>query len=245
MINIKNLTKHYGNLTAVSALSLNIPAGECFGFLGPNGAGKTTTIKLLAGLLKPNEGTIEIGGYDVQRDPQKVKGIIGYIPDKPFIYEKLTGGEFLDFIAELYQVNEDFVKEKREELLNLFAIKDFENELVESYSHGMRQKLVITAALIHNPKVIIVDEPMVGLDPKGMRQVKEMFKQLTKSGVTIFMSTHTMSVAQEMCHRIGIINKGKLIALGNMNDLQKQAQVSSGLEDVFLQLTSSETHVLS
>ncbi|HAP66269.1 MAG TPA: ABC transporter [Nitrospinae bacterium] len=245
MINIKNLTKHYGNLTAVSALSLNIPAGECFGFLGPNGAGKTTTIKLLAGLLKPNEGTIEIGGYDVQRDPQKVKGIIGYIPDKPFIYEKLTGGEFLDFIAELYQVNEDFVKEKREELLNLFAIKDFENELVESYSHGMRQKLVITAALIHNPKVIIVDEPMVGLDPKGMRQVKEMFKQLTKSGVTIFMSTHTMSVAQEMCHRIGIINKGKLIALGNMNNLQKQAQVSSGLEDVFLQLTSSETYDLS
>ena len=245
MINIKNLTKHYGNLTAVSDLNLNIPAGECFGFLGPNGAGKTTTIKLLAGLLKPNEGTIEISGYDIQRDPQKVKGIIGYIPDKPFIYEKLTGGEFLDFVAELYQVNGDFVKEKREELLNLFAIKDFENELVESYSHGMRQKLVITAALIHNPKVIIVDEPMVGLDPKGMRQVKEIFKQLTKSGVTIFMSTHTMSVAQEMCHRIGIINKGKLIALGNMNDLQKQAQVSSGLEDVFLQLTSSETHDLS
>ena len=245
MINIKNLTKHYGNLTAVSDLNLNIPAGECFGFLGPNGAGKTTTIKLLAGLLKPNEGTIEISGYDIQRDPQKVKGIIGYIPDKPFIYEKLTGGEFLDFVAELYQVNGDFVKEKREELLNLFAIKDFENELVESYSHGMRQKLVITAALIHNPKVIIVDEPMVGLDPKGMRQVKEMFKQLTKSGVTIFMSTHTMSVAQEMCHRIGIINKGKLIALGNMNNLQKQAQVSSGLEDVFLQLTSSETYDLS
>ena len=245
MINIKNLTKHYGNLTAVSDLNLNIPAGECFGFLGPNGAGKTTTIKLLAGLLKPNEGIIEISGYDIQRDPQKVKGIIGYIPDKPFIYEKLTGGEFLDFVAELYQVNGDFVKEKREELLNLFAIKDFENELVESYSHGMRQKLVITAALIHNPKVIIVDEPMVGLDPKGMRQVKEIFKQLTKSGVTIFMSTHTMPVAQEMCHRIGIINKGKLIALGNMNDLQKQAQVSSGLEDVFLQLTSSETHVLS
>jgi len=245
MINIKNLTKHYGNLTAVSDLNLNIPAGECFGFLGPNGAGKTTTIKLLAGLLKPNEGIIEISGYDIQKDPQKVKGIIGYIPDKPFIYEKLTGGEFLDFVAELYQVNGDFVKEKREELLNLFAIKDFENELVESYSHGMRQKLVITAALIHNPKVIIVDEPMVGLDPKGMRQVKEIFKQLTKSGVTIFMSTHTMPVAQEMCHRIGIINKGKLIALGNMNDLQKQAQVSSGLEDVFLQLTSSETHVLS
>lgn len=245
MIIIKNLTKHYGNLTAVSGLNLDIPAGECFGFLGPNGAGKTTTIKLLAGLLKPNEGIIEISGYDIQKDPQKVKGIIGYIPDKAFIYEKLTGGEFLDFVAELYQVNGNFVREKREELLNLFAIKDFENELVEGYSHGMRQKLVITAALIHNPKVIIVDEPMVGLDPKGMRQVKEIFKQLTKSGVTIFMSTHTMSVAQEMCHRIGIINKGKLIALGNMNDLQKQAQVSSGLEDVFLQLTSSETHVLS
>lgn len=245
MIIIKNLTKHYGNLTAVSGLSLDIPDGECFGFLGPNGAGKTTTIKLLAGLLKPNEGIIEISGYDIQKDPQKVKGIIGYIPDKAFIYEKLTGGEFLDFVAELYQVNGNFVREKREELLNLFAIKDFENELVEGYSHGMRQKLVITAALIHNPKVIIVDEPMVGLDPKGMRQVKEIFKQLTKSGVTIFMSTHTMSVAQEMCHRIGIINKGKLIALGNMNDLQKQAQVSSGLEDVFLQLTSSETHVLS
>ena len=245
MINIKNLTKRYGNLTAVSNLNLDIPAGECFGFLGPNGAGKTTTIKLLAGLLKPNEGLIEIGGYDIQENPQKVKGIIGYIPDKPFVYEKLTGGEFLDFITELYQVNGNFVREKREELLNLFAIKDFENELVESYSHGMRQKLVITAALIHNPKVIIVDEPMVGLDPKGMKQVKEIFKQLTKSGVTIFMSTHTMSVAQEMCHRIGIINKGKLIALGNMNNLQKQAQVSSGLEDVFLQLTSSETYDLS
>lgn len=245
MIIIKNLTKQYGNLTAVSELSLDIPDGECFGFLGPNGAGKTTTIKLLAGLLKPNEGTIEISGYDIQKDPQKVKNIIGYIPDKPFIYEKLSGGEFLDFIAELYKVNGNFAREKREELLNLFAIKDFENELVEGYSHGMRQKLVITAALIHNPKVIIVDEPMVGLDPKGMRQVKEIFKQLTKSGVTIFMSTHTMSVAQEMCHRIGIINKGKLIALGNMGDLQKQAQVSSGLEDVFLQLTSSETHDLS
>ncbi|MBI3600906.1 MAG: ABC transporter ATP-binding protein [Nitrospinae bacterium] len=241
MINIKNLTKRYGNLTAISTLNLHISAGECFGFLGPNGAGKTTTIKLLAGLLKPNEGAIEISGYDVQKEPQKVKSIIGYIPDKPFVYEKLTGGEFLDFITNLYQSNGIFAKEKREEFLNLFNIKDFENELVESYSHGMRQKLVITAALIHNPKVIIIDEPMVGLDPKGMKQVKEIFKGLTKKGVTIFMSTHTMSVAQEMCHRIGIINKGKLISLGTMDELRKQAHLSTGLEDVFLQLTS-ETH---
>lgn len=238
MITIKNLTKRYGNLTAVSDLSLHIPAGECFGFLGPNGAGKTTTIKLLAGLLKPNEGMIEIGGYDVQREPRKVKSIIGYIPDKPFIYEKLTGGEFLDFVADLYKANGTFAEQKREELLNLFSIKGFEHELVESYSHGMRQKLVITAALIHNPGVIIIDEPMVGLDPKGMRQVKEIFRQLTGNGVTIFMSTHTMSVAQEMCHRIGIIHRGRLIALGNMDELRKQAQLSAGLEDVFLQLTS-------
>jgi ABC-2 type transport system ATP-binding protein len=238
MIEIKNLTKRYGNLTAVSNLNLHIPAGECFGFLGPNGAGKTTTIKLLAGLLKPNEGTIDIGGYDVQNEPQKVKSIIGYIPDKPFVYEKLTGGEFLDFVTDLYQSDGAFAKEKREELLNLFNIKDFENELVESYSHGMRQKLIITAALIHNPKVIIIDEPMVGLDPKGMKQVKEIFKGLTKKGVTIFMSTHTMSVAQEMCRRIGIIIKGKLIALGTMDELRKQAHLSTGLEDVFLQLTS-------
>ncbi len=237
MINIKNLTKRYGNLTAVSTLDLHIPAGECFGFLGPNGAGKTTTIKLLAGLLKPNGGTVEIGGYDIQIEPQRLKGIIGYIPDKPFVYEKLTGGEFLDFVTDLYQSNGVFAKEKREELLNLFTIKDFENELVESYSHGMRQKLVITAALIHDPKVIIIDEPMVGLDPKGMKQVKEIFKGLTKKGVTIFMSTHTMSVAQEMCRRIGIINKGKLIALGTMDELGKQAHLSTGLEDVFLQLT--------
>ncbi|MEK6589113.1 MAG: ABC transporter ATP-binding protein [Nitrospinota bacterium] len=241
MIHIENLTKSYGSLTAVSDLNLSIPAGECFGFLGPNGAGKTTTIKLLAGLLKPNKGTIEICGYNIQLDPQRVKSIIGYIPDKPFIYEKLTGGEFLDFIADLYQVNGTFVKNKREELLNLFSIKDFEHELVEGYSHGMKQKLVITAALIHNPRVIIIDEPMVGLDPKGMRQVKEIFKELTKNGVTVFMSTHTMSIAQEMCHRIGIIQKGKLIALGTMDELQRQARVSSGLEDVFLQLTS-ETH---
>ena len=238
MINIKNLTKHYGSLTAVSNLNLYITAGECFGFLGPNGAGKTTTIKLLSGLLKPNEGIVEIGGYDVQKEPRKVKDMIGYIPDKPFIYEKLTGGEFLNFITDLYGVDGASVSQKREELLNLFGIKDFEHELVESYSHGMRQKLIITAALIHNPRVIIIDEPMVGLDPKGMRQVKEIFRELTKNGITIFMSTHTMSIAQEMCHRIGIINKGRLIALGTMDELRKQAKLSSGLEDVFLQLTS-------
>ena len=175
MIDIINLTKRYGNITAVSNINLTIPDGQFFGFLGPNGAGKTTTIKTIVGLLKPTSGMVKVEGFDVQQEPLRAKQIIGFIPDKPFIYEKLTGREFLQFMAGLYQVNSSEIETRIAQLLDMFELSEWGNELVESYSHGMRQKLVMSAALIHQPKVIVVDEPMVGLDPKGARLVKKIF----------------------------------------------------------------------
>jgi ABC-2 type transport system ATP-binding protein len=241
MISIKRLVKNFDSVLAVDGLNLEIPAGELFGFIGPNGAGKTTTIKLLVGLLKPSSGTICIDGVALEQDPIQVKKIIGYIPDRPFIYNKLTGWEYLEFVAGLYSLDMDTVRIRAEKYFTFFDLQKFADELIEGYSHGMRQKLIIAGALIHEPRVIIVDEPLVGLDPKGARQVKQLFQDLCKNGTTIFMSTHSLGVAETMCDRVGIIQKGKMIALGTVEQLRLQAEHQHGdLEAVFLKLTGDQ-----
>ena len=241
MIEISNLTKRYGNMTAISDMNLTIPSGQFFGFLGPNGAGKTTTIKTIVGLLKPTSGTVKVDGIDVQANPIAAKRVVGFIPDKPFIYEKLTGREVLHFVAGLYEVEPSLVDERIDQLLDMFELSDWKDELVESYSHGMRQKIVMSTALIHQPKVIVVDEPMVGLDPKGARQVKKIFKELCDQGTTIFMSTHTLEIAEQMCDYIAIIQKGRIIAQGTISELRVTAHTGfTKLEDIFLELTGGQ-----
>jgi ABC-2 type transport system ATP-binding protein len=242
MIELFELNKKFGDFYAVKELTLQVHPGEIFGFLGPNGAGKTTTIRMMAGLMKPTSGRILLGGRDVSREPERAKEILGYIPDRPYLYEKLTGEEFLDFIAGLYRLNaKDGWQRRATELLELFDLTRWRQELIESYSHGMRQRLVITAALIHRPRVLVVDEPAVGLDPKGTQLVKNLFRGLVKEGMTIFLSTHVLGIAEELCQRIGIIQGGQMIALGAMDELRKQAKISEGrLEPLFLKLTEEE-----
>ncbi len=238
MISMVDLRKAYGSLVAVNQLNLHIAAGEFFGFLGPNGAGKTTTIKMLVGLLKPSGGSATIAGYDIQRSPQEAKRQIGFIPDRPFLYDKLSGREFLRFVADLHALDEQAARARGEDLLALFELTAWGDELIESYSHGMRQKLVMCGALLHQPRVLVVDEPMVGLDPKGARLVKRLLRGLCDRGTTIFMSTHTLEVAEQMCDRIGIIQGGNLVALGTKDELRQMVQSDvSRLEDIFLQLT--------
>jgi len=238
MIELKDLTKKYVDFPAVSNLNLSIQKGEIFGFIGPNGAGKTTTIKMIGGVLEPTSGSVMIAGISMKDNPEKAKSKIGFIPDRPYLYEKLTGMEFLKFVADLYGVDSDIFSEKAEQHLNMFSLLDWSNELIESYSHGMKQRLIMAAALLHDPEVIIVDEPMVGLDPVAIMMVKDLFRNLAKQGVTVFMSTHTLKIAEDICDRIGIIHKGHLIATGTTDDLQRKAQVTDAdLEQVFLNLT--------
>ena len=238
MIELKSLTKRYGSFTAVDAIDLHVPKGELFGFLGPNGAGKTTTLRMIAGILRPTGGTVRIGDIDVTEDPMAAKAVLGYIPDRPYIYEKLTGAEFLRFVAGLYSQNGKVIEHRGRELLTLFDLDDWRDELVESYSHGMRQKLIISSAFIHKPDVIVVDEPMVGLDPKAARILKDLFREYTRRGHTIMMSTHTLEVAETMCDRIGIIQGGKIRALGTMSDLRASSESGEqALEEIFLKLT--------
>jgi ABC-2 type transport system ATP-binding protein len=238
MIRLTNLTKRYGTFTAVDGIDLEVPSGELFGFLGPNGAGKTTTLRMIAGILKPTSGMVEIGGDDLERKPRKAKTRMGFIPDRPFVYDKLTGAEFLRFVAALYGQEGPAIERRMDELLKLFDLAPWKDELTESYSHGMRQKLIISSALIHQPEVIVVDEPMVGLDPKSARLLKDLFKEFTARGGTILMSTHTLEVAEDMCDRIGIIQGGKIVACGTMAELRHQfAAGDASLEDLFLRLT--------
>ncbi|MGA3207069.1 MAG: ABC transporter ATP-binding protein [Syntrophales bacterium] len=238
MIELNNLTKRYGNTLAVNNLNLSVSRGEIYGFIGPNGAGKTTTIRIMGGVLAPTDGVVVIDGINMADDPEGVKRRIGFIPDRPFIYEKLTGMEFMRFSADLYGVDERIFLDKAQTLLKKFAIFNWADELIESYSHGMKQRLIISSALLHDPTVIIVDEPMVGLDPAAIRMVKNMFRELSRGGMTIFMSTHTLAVAEDICDRIGIIHRGSLIATGTTGDLKKDAGVEEAdLEEVFLILT--------
>ena len=238
MIQLIQLTKRYGKFTAVDNIDLVVPSGELFGFLGPNGAGKTTTFRMIAGILRPTSGTVEIGGVDVSRSPLEAKSRLGFIPDRPFVYDKLTGGEFLRFAAALYGQQGAAVERRIDELLDLFELTRWKDELTESYSHGMRQKLIISGALVHRPEVIVVDEPMVGLDPKSARLLKDLFRQFVARGGTVLMSTHTLEVAETMCDRIAILHGGKIVAHGTMAEVQEQtASEDLGLEDLFLKLT--------
>ena len=241
MIQLINITKQYRNTLAVDRINLRVKSGTRFGFLGPNGAGKTTTIKMMAGVLRPTEGRIVINGYDLATSPLAVKQCVGFIPDRPFMYEKLTGLEFLRFIAGLYALDSmPSLKKRMADLLDLFELRNWEDELIESYSHGMKQRLVMCAALLHQPKLLIVDEPMVGLDPKGARLVKDIFREQARNGTTLFMSTHSLEVAEEVCEEIAIIQAGKIIAHGTAEELRKQAGMDGNLEDVFLSLTQEK-----
>ncbi|HEV8357675.1 MAG TPA: ABC transporter ATP-binding protein [Gemmatimonadales bacterium] len=238
MIEISGLTKHYGRFTAVDGISLAIPAGEVFGFLGPNGAGKTTTFRMIAGILQPSAGSIRIAGISLDKHPTEAKSRLGFIPDRPFVYDKLTGTEFLRFVAALYGQTGALIERRIGELLELFELTRWKDELTEAYSHGMRQKLIISSALVHRPEVIVVDEPMVGLDPKSARLLKQILREFVDRGGTVLMSTHSLEVAEAMCDRIAIIQNGRIAAEGTMDELR--TQTSSGdasLEDLFLKLT--------
>ena len=238
MITLTGLTKRYGKFKAVDGIELTVPKGELFGFLGPNGAGKTTTFRMIAGIIVPTAGRIEIGGVDLVRQPLLAKRRLGYIPDRPFVYDKITGAEFLRFVAALYNAEDASLERRIDELLDLFELMPWKHELTESYSHGMRQKLIIAGALIHRPEVIVVDEPMVGLDPKGARLLKDLFRQYVNRGGTILMSTHTLEVAESMCDRMAIMQSGRILAQGTIDELREQtASGDASLEDLFLRLT--------
>ena len=238
MIVVENLVKRYGAFTAVDGVSLDVAPGEIHGFLGPNGAGKTTTIRMIAGLLKPTEGRVVINGHDLANAPEQAKASLGFIPDRPFIYEKLTAGEFLRFHGGLYGMDEKDAARRGDEMLEVFELTRWKDELIESFSHGMKQRIVMSAAFLHRPRAVLVDEPMVGLDPRGARLIKDVFRAMSKRGVAILMSTHTLEVAQEMCDRIAIILKGRIIARGTVDELLSLAGgEDETLTPVFLKLT--------
>jgi ABC-2 type transport system ATP-binding protein len=241
VIAIQDLVKRYGAFTAVDGISLEVRPGEIHGFLGPNGAGKTTTLRMIAGLLQPTSGRVIVNGYDIGANPDAAKASLGFVPDRPFIYEKLTAGEFLRFHGGLYGIDGNGIGERVREMLNLFELGKWEHELVESFSHGMKQRLVMSAAFLHRPRVVAVDEPMVGLDPRGARLIKDVFRRMSESGVAILMSTHTLEVAEEMSHRISIIQKGRIIAQGTVDEVRRLAGGDDEhLTAVFLKLTGGQ-----
>jgi len=237
LIETEQLSKRYGAKSAVEAVSFQVQGGEIFGFLGPNGAGKTTTIKMIVGLLKPTTGAARVGGFDVQAQPIQAKSITGYVPDEPNLYAKLTGRELLRFVGNLYQMDRKQVDRRIDELLRLFDLQQAADDTIDSYSHGMQQKTSLAAALMHDPKVLVLDEPTVGLDPRSARLIKDILKQMAERGSAIFLSTHILEIAERMCDRIGIINQGRLIAAGSMDDLRRMSQGETSLEDIFLNLT--------
>jgi len=241
LLTLESVRKRYGSFEAVKGIDLEVRRGEIFGFLGPNGAGKTTTIRMVAGVLRPSGGRVAVGGHDLERDPERAKALVGYIPDRPYLYDKLSGGEFLRFVAGLWGREGPEVEARADRLLELFQLTPWKNELIESYSHGMRQKVLISSALIHQPELIVVDEPMVGLDPRSARLLKDLFRTFVEHGGTVFLSTHTLEVAEALCDRIAIINRGEVIALGTMDELRAQAQAGGAhLEEIFLKVTGGE-----
>ncbi len=237
MIDLQGVTKTYGPKVAVADLTLRVPAGELFALLGPNGAGKTTTLKMLCGLLFPTAGTVSVGGFDLRTQGDQARRLISYVPDQPYLYDKLTGREFLRFTCDLYGMDRTYAADRIATVIDLFELADFVDDLTERYSHGMRQRTVFAAALAHEPRLLIADEPTVGLDPRSIRKLKTLLRQLADGGVTVLLSTHTLDIAQELADRIGIIDHGRLLALGTMTDLRKQAARDGSLEDLFLTIT--------
>lgn len=239
VITLSGVSKSYagGSVKAVDNLSLEVPSGQIFGFLGPNGAGKTTTIKMIVGLLRPDSGEIRVNGVNVLEDPIAAKRQIGFVPDNPEVYERLTGAEYVNFMADVFGVPADVRQRRIEELLEMFEMKDAYGDLIQSYSHGMHQKIVLIGALVHDPEVMIMDEPMVGLDPRSSHLLKEVMRERCNAGKTVFFSTHVLEVAEKICDTIGIINKGRLISFGTMSELREQAGKSESLENIFLELT--------
>jgi ABC-2 type transport system ATP-binding protein len=245
MIELSGLSKSYnkGRIQAVKNLSLSVKKGELFGFLGPNGAGKTTTIKMMVGLLKPDSGSARIGGIDVRKNPLGAKSIFGYCPDEPALYDKMTGIRFLSFIADVYSMPQASRSKAIEALAEAFELSDGLRETVSSYSHGMRQKLSLIASLMHDPQVLILDEPIVGLDPKAAFVLKEKMRELCAAGKTVFFSTHIMEIAERLCDRVGIISHGELIAAAPLADLRKKAgEADATLETLFLEMTDEDVH---
>jgi len=244
ILKIESVTKSFGKITAVNNLSLELYAGEIFGFLGPNGAGKTTTIKIIAGLLHPDSGKISVGGYDVQNQPQQAKSVIGYIPDNPYIYDRLSGREFLELVGSLYHMDHKTINERIEWLFDIFSVDSWGDNFAAEYSHGMRQKIIMASAIMHDPRLIVIDEPMVGLDPQSQRLVKGVLRKMTERGTAIFMSTHTLTVAEELCNRVGIIHQGNLMKLGTIDELRSEAQMEGrSLEELFVYLTGGEKEI--
>lgn len=241
MIRIENLSKDFGNVKALMGLNLKIKKGEFFAFLGPNAAGKTTTIKLMTGLLRPTKGRVFIGGYNIQTQGYLAKSLIGYIPEYPYLYDRLTAREFVVFISQVYNLNDKDINAKIEEMFELFGLVDFRDTLISDFSHGLRQRLLYVATLIHEPKVLIIDEPLIALDPQAARLVKDILKEKSGQGVTIFISTHILSIAEELADRIGIIDKGRLVAEGSFQELKRLSPSDENLEDVFLGLTHGPT----
>lgn len=239
MIEIKGVSKSYnkGTIKAVDGLNLDIREGEIFGFLGPNGAGKTTTIKMMTGILNSDEGSISVNGHDIKKDSIRAKQQFGYVPDNPDMYNKLKGIEYLNFMADVYDVPSNLRKERIQLLLERFELINAVNDLIQSYSHGMKQKIVVIGALLHNPSVWILDEPLTGLDPKSSFVLKEMMREHTSKGKTVFFSTHVLEVAEKLCDRIGIINKGRLIFCGTMDEIREYAKGNESLENIFLEMT--------
>lgn len=239
MIELNHVTKRYGNFVAVNDLSLEVREGEIFGFLGVNGAGKTTTLRMLAGILKASAGTLRICGFDIEADSLKAKQVTGFIPDRPYMYTKLTGREFLYFVSDLYNVPSRRAEERIDALLGEYRLDDWQNELIESYSHGMKQRLATCAALVHDPRVLIVDEPMVGLDPHGAKLLKESLRKYAQMGMSILLSTHSLNVAEEVSDRLAIIHRGSLIALGTLSEIRERTgKDEHDLEQMFLELTT-------
>ena len=237
MIELHNVSKSYGTKVAVRDLSLTIERGELFAFLGPNGAGKTTTIKMMCGLLFPSAGSIRVAGFDIAREGEQARRVISYVPDQPFLYEKLTGREMLEFIAAMYAMPPEHAQRRMEEMIDLFGLSTFVDDLTQNYSHGMRQRTVFACALLHEPQVLIVDEPTVGLDPRSIRLLKDLLRKEVDRGATVFLSTHSLDIAQELADRIGVIGQGSLIGCGTLDTLRKQAALDGSLEEVFLKLT--------
>ncbi len=239
MIELNNLSRRFGDHWAVRDLTLNVPAGELFCFLGPNGAGKTTTIKMMTGLLKPTAGAIRLKGLELQEQPLQVKQMIGYIPDTPYLYDRLTASEFFDFTGELYAMDPQLIRQAKPELFVLFGLKEHAGHLVRDLSHGLRQRLLYAVSFLHQPAALFIDEPLIGLDPYTIRLIKDLLKQKANEGMTIFLTTHILALAEDIADRIGIIHNGRLTALGSVDELRAQSGVRGSLEDVFLHLTST------